>query len=209
MSQMAKHQDHRVACLTFPVTKIVLTLWVVYFRVMFQFSSPNVSVATEEDVPALRRLLDSAYRGESSRQGWTTEAHLIAGESRTNEDELFAIMRMPGSVFVVYRGEQGELIGCLNLQTHQHRVYLGMFSVSPALQGGGIGKILLRSADEWSRQKGATSIYMTVISARSELIDWYIRHGYRDTGERKKFEENAVSGRHLRNLEFMTLEKEL
>ncbi len=176
---------------------------------MFTFSSPNISIAGEEDAPALRALLDSAYRGESSTQGWTTEAHLIAGESRTNENELLSLIRLPGSVFLVYRDEHAKLIGCLNLQAHQHRVYLGMFSVSPARQGGGIGKILLMAADEWARHLGAASIYMTVISVRYELISWYMRHGYRDTGERKKFEEDPVSGRHLRALEFATLEKKL
>ncbi len=97
----------------------------------------------------------------------------------------------------------------MNLQVQKHRVYLGMFSVYPELQGAGIGKIILRSAEEYAKSQGCTHIYMSVISVRAELIAWYQRHGYVDTGERNAFKEDGLTGKHLRELEFMTLEKTL
>jgi len=169
----------------------------------------GISIATPQDVPALKNLLNSAYRGESSTKGWTTEAHLIAGNTRTNESMLHEILRMPGSIMLKYENEQGVIVGCVNLQHHQNKLYLGMLSISPELQGKGGGKRLLKAADEYAQYQKLEAIYMTVISLRTELIDWYIRHGYKDTGERKPFPEDNITGKHMRELEFMVLEKNI
>jgi ribosomal protein S18 acetylase RimI-like enzyme len=173
------------------------------------FSDPHIQFAGTADIPAIMELLNSAYRGESSRKGWTTEADLIAGNVRTDERNLSDVMAVPGSVFLKYTSEEGLIQGCVNLQVQNERVYLGMFSVNPAMQGAGIGKIILRSAEEYALSQGAASIYMSVISVRAELIAWYQRHGYADTGERKAFKEDGLTGKHMQELEFMTLEKVL
>lgn len=171
------------------------------------FSNPNISVAAIADSADIINLLNSAYRGESSKQGWTTEAHLIAGERRTDAAGLQQVMQQAGSVILKYTDAAQQVIGCVNLQQHSSKIYLGMFSVSPLQQGSGIGKQILQAAEEYARHLQCTAIYMSVIAVRSELINWYIRHGYRDTGERKPFVEDNVTGKHLQPLEFMTLEK--
>jgi ribosomal protein S18 acetylase RimI-like enzyme len=176
---------------------------------MIKFTNPYISIATLTDVTAITALLNSAYRGESSKQGWTTEAHLIAGNVRTDELNLQQVMQQPDSVVVKYSNEQQQITGCVNLQQHGNKIYLGMFSVSPQLQGFGIGKQLLKAAEEYAQQLQCTAIYMMVISARVELIDWYKRQGYKDTGERKPFIEDDLTGKHLQQLEFMVLEKPL
>jgi ribosomal protein S18 acetylase RimI-like enzyme len=84
-----------------------------------------------------------------------------------------------------------------------------MFAVDPDTQGQGIGKQLLHAADRHAQELGCRSIYMQVISVRRELIDWYIRHGYADTGERKPFLEDGLTGKHMQELEFAILEKNL
>jgi ribosomal protein S18 acetylase RimI-like enzyme len=173
------------------------------------FSNPNVGIATTTDIPAIKDLLNSAYRGEVSKQGWTTEAYLIDGDQRTDEASLKNVMGQERTVFLKYTNEQQQLIGCVNLQQQGNRIYLGMFSVSPRLQGGGIGKQLLQAAEEYASQLRCNSIYMSVVSVRSELIDWYKRHGYSETGERKPFVESADSGKHLQPLEFSILQKTL
>ncbi|HMU10030.1 MAG TPA: GNAT family N-acetyltransferase [Ferruginibacter sp.] len=173
------------------------------------FSNPAVSIATADDIPAVKDLLNSAYRGEGSKQGWTTEADLIEGDVRTDEQNLQKVIQQPGSVLLKYINEHGQLIGCVNLQQHGNRIYLGMFSVSPKLQGGGIGKQLLKASEEHAHHLQCSSIYMRVVSVRSELIDWYKRHGYADTGRRDPFEDDGTSGRHMQKLEFMVMEKQL
>ncbi|MEP7319857.1 MAG: GNAT family N-acetyltransferase [Panacibacter sp.] len=176
---------------------------------MQTFSNGNISIATITDIPALRDLLNSSYRGESARKGWTHESHLISGGVRTNDAIIQQVMQQAGSVFLKFMNEEQKIIACVNLQQHDERIYLGMFSVSPQLQGGGIGKQLLHAAEEYAKNLKCKSIYMSVISVRTELIDWYKRHGYQDTGERKPFHEDAVSGKHVQPLEFMMLEKAL
>jgi ribosomal protein S18 acetylase RimI-like enzyme len=172
----------------------------------FVFSNADIVVATIADAPAITKLLNSAYRGESSKQGWTTEAHLIAGEVRTDEDNVMKVLLQAGSVMLTFYKDE-QLTGCVNLQQHDDKIYLGMLSVSPHLQGAGIGKHLLKAAEEYAEQQKCTAVYMTVISVRTELVAWYQRHGYKGTGERKSFIEDVLSGKHLQPLEFMVMEK--
>lgn len=174
---------------------------------MYKFLNPQFAIATPADVATITALLNTAYRGESSKQGWTTEAHLIAGNVRTDEKNLLQVMQQPNSIFIKFSKEPQEIFGCVNLQQQGNKIYLGMLSVSPQLQGFGIGKQLLKAAEEYAKHLQCTTIYMLVISVRKELIDWYIRYGYNDTGERKVFIEDAISGKHLQPLAFMVLEK--
>lgn len=168
-----------------------------------------ISQAVKEDIPQIVDLLNSAYRGKRSQKGWTTEAHLIAGDVRTDEADVLNVFQQPGSVILKYTTDAGEIIGTVNLQQHKRGVYLGMFAVNPNLQGGGIGKQLLKAADEHAKKVGSATIYMSVISVRSELIDWYKRHGYAETGERKPFVQDNLTGTHLQPLEFLILEKQI
>lgn len=174
---------------------------------MHSFFNSQISTATPSDIPAIADLLNIAYRGETSRQGWTTEADLIAGNTRTDEYNVQVVMQQPGSVFLKFVNDEQQVAGCVNLQQHGEKIYLGMFSVQPHMQGSGIGKQLLQAAEEYAIQLKCKAIYMSVISVRPELISWYKRHGYADTGERNPFAEDGLTGKHLQPLEFMILEK--
>lgn len=166
-----------------------------------------ISIAERKDVPGIVQLLNQAYRGEASRKGWTTEADLIAGDVRTDEASVLKVMEQPGSIILKCCDEKETMVGTVNLQQQGSRIYLGMFAVAPYLQGKGIGKQLLEAAEIHARNNSCIAIYMHVISVRKELIDWYCRYGYRDTGERKPFAEDGLTGRHLQPLEFAVLEK--
>lgn len=172
------------------------------------FSDASIAVAGRGDFEELLRLVNSSYRGESSRRGWTTEADLIAGEVRINAVALTEVLELKNSVVLVFK-ESDVLTGCVNLQHKGDYLYLGMFAVSPEKQNAGIGKKLLLAAEELALQWQLSSIRMSVISVRSELIAWYKRNGYADTGERIPFQEDGMSGKHLRQLEFMILEKKI
>lgn len=173
------------------------------------FSNNHIAIATPEDIADIRVLLNSAYRGDESKKGWTTEADLIQGNVRTDDASLQEVMNKPGSVFLKYLDSAQKIIGCVNLQLHHPKMYLGMFSVSPGLQGGGIGKKILQAAEEYAIQLHCTTIYMSVIAVREELIDWYKRHSYCDTGKRIPFVEDGLSGKHTQMLEFMVMEKSI
>ena len=172
-------------------------------------STLNISTASTGDVTAIVTLVNSAYRGETSKQGWTTEADLLDG-IRTDEEAIAEIITRPGSVILVCRDGKNNVIGCVHLQQQEQEVYLGMLTVSPQLQGAGIGKELLKNAEWWAHQANANAIVMTVISIRSELIAWYERHGYSRTGETKAFPSSDPRfGIPKQDLEFIILKKSL
>lgn len=165
-----------------------------------------ITKATLADIPALNLLINSAYRGETSKQGWTTEANLLEGK-RTNEDELKEIFQDPKNTILKYT-ENDRVIGSVLLVEKEHQLYLGMLTVSPELQNSGIGKKMLAEAENHAKTLGLSSIIMTVISVREELIAWYKRHGYADTGEREAFPESEIHVTISKTaLEFIYLEK--
>ena len=167
-----------------------------------------ITKATLQDIPALNILINSAYRGETSKKGWTTEAHLLEGK-RTTEEELTEMIQDPKNTFLKYT-ENNQIIGSVLLVEKEHQLYLGMLTVSPELQNSGIGKKLLAEGENHAKALGLSSIIMTVVSVRSELIAWYKRHGYVDTGAREDFPSSDI---HInisdKPLEFIYLEKKI
>src|SRR5215471_7724913 len=105
-------------------------------------NDPTISIATANDIPELLVLVNSAYRGEAAKKGWTHEADLIAGEVRTDEASILKMINTPRAVFLTCRDENHNLVGCVYLQNNNGRLYLGMFAVNPELQAKGIGKRL-------------------------------------------------------------------
>jgi ribosomal protein S18 acetylase RimI-like enzyme len=167
-----------------------------------------ITKATLEDVSALNKLINSAYRGESSKKGWTTEANLLEGK-RTNEDELTEIIQNKKNTILKFT-ENNEIIGCVLLIEKEHQLYLGMLTVSPELQNSGVGKKLMQQAEIHASTLGLSKIVMTVISVREELISWYKRNGYVDTGAREPFPVSDVFSQTSKEpLEFMVLKKRI
>ncbi|MFD7130710.1 GNAT family N-acetyltransferase [Streptomyces sp. NPDC059894] len=142
--------------------------------------------ATEADVDTLVALVESAYRGESSRAGWTTEADILQGQ-RTDPEGVLDIVTSPDGL-VITAGRDGRIVACCQLEHRGDHAYFGLFAVSPAAQGGGLGRTVLAEAERRARTAwGATEMRMTVISVREDLIAWYERRGYRRTGRMTPF----------------------
>jgi GNAT superfamily N-acetyltransferase len=165
--------------------------------------------AVEADIPHLVKLLDSAYRGETSKKGWTTEADLLKGEKRTDETAVNKLMQTSGAVFLKYTDEANEILGCVFLHKIVTRLYLGMLSVSPLIQAKGIGKELMVAAEKYAREQHCSSIFMKVISVRRELVEWYERRGYFKTGQTEPFPTDERFGIQTQPLEFQIMEKNL
>ncbi|NZA27504.1 GNAT family N-acetyltransferase [Luteimonas sp. SJ-92] len=141
-----------------------------------------------EDVDAIVDLVTSAYRGESSRVGWTTEADLLDGD-RIDPDLLRADIRRPRSL-VLLAGEAGVAgpIACAHIAEEAGAGYFGMFAVRPERQGAGLGHALLGEAERVVREDWRLqAMRMTVLDVRDELIAWYERRGYRRTGRFRPF----------------------
>ena len=168
----------------------------------------HISKATTADIPSMVTLINSAYRGESSKKGWTTEADLLGGV-RTSEKTLKDTMNKPGAVILINRNDNGDITACVYLQKEPGTFYLGMLTVSPLLQAGGIGGGLLNAAEEYVKEQNGDIITMTVISVRTELIAWYERHGYTKTSETKPFPTDPAFGIPKQPLEFIVMKKKL
>ncbi|MFC8520554.1 GNAT family N-acetyltransferase [Streptomyces sp. NPDC057257] len=142
--------------------------------------------ATDADVDDLVSLVESAYRGDSSRAGWTTEADILEGQ-RTDPEGVLAVIKSPDSRLLTVERD-GVIVACCQLEHRGTHAYFGMFAVSPKLQGGGLGKVIIAEAERTVRETwGATEMHMTVISVREDLIAWYERRGYRRTGKMTPF----------------------
>lgn len=167
----------------------------------------NLRPATPNDIPALNQLVNGAYRGKSSKVGWTTEADLLDG-IRTSEASLAEMLSQPGALILV--GEvDGRLEGCVFLQPQGASLYLGMLTVRPELQGRGLGARLIAEAEAYGKSAGCKKIRMTVITVRDELIAYYKRKGFVDTGSRQAFPNDPKFGTPKRPLEFLVMEKQL
>lgn len=165
------------------------------------------SIATIEDVPQLVKLVNSAYRGDESKKGWTTEADLLDG-IRTDNEALEEMIDKPGAVIIKY-SENEEITGSVFLEKQGTELYLGMLTVKPTAQATGIGKKLVAVSEEYAKQVNCASIKMTVISSRTELISWYERQGYHNTGEKKPFPTDPRFGIPKQALEFIVMKKDL
>jgi predicted N-acetyltransferase YhbS len=147
----------------------------------------TIRTAARPDIPALHALVESAYRGDSARQGWTHEADLLGGQ-RTDAEMLGAIIDDPDQRILV-AVDGADIIGCVQIARKDHgKAYLGLLSVSPLLQASGLGKQLISAAEDAAAADfGARVMEMTVIRRRSELVAYYQRRGYSLTGEERPF----------------------
>lgn len=144
-------------------------------------------LAKAGDVPALRALVEKAYRGDSAKRGWTHEANLLDDE-RTSDAELAETIAAESSRVLLAEIE-GALAGTVTITDFGGgRAYLGMLCVDPDLQADGLGRALIADAEDMAAEEfGAKVMEMTVIDARPELIAYYERRGYARSGETRPF----------------------
>ena len=167
----------------------------------------------DSDVPAVVALMNRAYRGAGSAAAWNSEAAYIAGD-RTTADLLRADLRAsPKAQFLKWiEPADGALAGCVWLEPLEGGTwYLGSLAADPERQNEGLGRRLLAAAEEWVRAQGGTRVRMTVVNVRDTLIAWYVRRGYRPTGEIEPFPYGHNRfGTPLRDdLAFVVLERDL
>jgi ribosomal protein S18 acetylase RimI-like enzyme len=165
--------------------------------------------AVKQDAAIIANLVNSAYRGDSSRAGWTTEADLLTG-SRINAEEICSLIEADNSIILLCL-QDDVIVGCVHLEKTDDAAYLGMFVVQPGLQGAGIGKAFMQQAEMvvqvlWNVKK----MWLSVISLRSELIAYYERRGFVRTGRFKPFPaEVGDEFRIVKDLQLEEMQKQL
>jgi N-acetylglutamate synthase-like GNAT family acetyltransferase len=162
--------------------------------------------ASADDIAELHALIERCYRGEAAQAGWTNESHLFDGP-RTNAGVLAMIIADSEQCMLVAEAEEG-LIACVQVS---HRggglAYLGQLAVDPALQSAGMGRRMIEAAEAQALLHGASTMEMTVLEQRPELIAWYGRRGYAVTGETRPLP--AEAGPSKRPLALLVLVKPL
>jgi GNAT superfamily N-acetyltransferase len=172
------------------------------------FQNIVTAIATPADIPELVAHINSGYRGESSKEGWTTEADILGG-TRIDAAGIQEIIDEPNADLHIFRLPLEGLIACVYLKEAEDYIYLGMLTVRPTLQAGGMGKYILKYAETVAKEKGKNRIRMTVINIRSELIAWYNRHGYLPTGETEPWIDDIHIGERKAEIHFLVLSKQL
>lgn len=171
----------------------------------------NFSTASAKHIKDLVSFVNSAYRGDSSRSGWTTEADLLDGQ-RIDFDMLKNLLQSSENVILLAHDSEhpANLVGCVHLDFSNPKLcYLGMLTIKPGLQNHGLGRQLLEAAESLARSRSCQGMTMSVLSLRKELIDWYLRRGYQMTKEKKPFPYGDIRfGQPNRpDLEFLVLTK--
>lgn len=171
----------------------------------------HISPAAASDLPAVADLVNSAYRGESSRQGWTTEADYLGGQRTDAQILQHDLAAKPEAMLLTLRDEAGgPLLGCAWLEpANDEAWYLGMLTVRPDLQDRKLGRAMLEAAEAKAQALGARRIIMTVVQIRDTLIAWYERRGYAATGETRPFpyDDQRFGEPMPEDLAFIVLEK--
>lgn len=168
--------------------------------------------ASEADFPAIVDLVNAAYRGHGAVASWNIETGILEGTRLTESLLKEDLAAKPDAHFLITRDSQtGVIIGTVWLEPVKDDTwYLGLFTVSPALQKQHLGRALLSAAEEFARERGARSMRMGVLNVRGPLIAWYQRRGYAQTGETEPFPYGDDRfGKPLRDdLEFVVLQKQ-
>ena len=170
----------------------------------------QIRLARADDADALTELIKSAYRGEASQAGWTSEADLVEGE-RISVDQVRAMIGHGGSLMLAGENETG-VVACCQLQNRGSGLaYFGTFAVSPQDQGAGLGRQLMAEAEHQAVTAfAARRLEMTVLAQQDKLIAYYERRGFARTGETRPFPADPRYARPRRDdLYFVVLVKDL
>ncbi|UVI35412.1 GNAT family N-acetyltransferase [Brevibacterium spongiae] len=172
----------------------------------------EVTELTPADIADYVALVSSAYRGEGSKQGWTTEADILGGQ-RLDVPMAEEMLAEADSTILLVRDSQGRAVASVYVrQPTDGEAYLGVLAVSPVGQGKGVGSALINLAEAWVAERwSAHTMRMSVINKRDELIAYYERRGYERTGEVEPFPygDERFGVPKVDDLEFVLLAKPL
>jgi ribosomal protein S18 acetylase RimI-like enzyme len=130
-------------------------------------------LATADDIPALVRLINSAYR---------VAEFFVIGD-RTTVEDISTRMTTPDACFLVIdASEPRQLAGAVYVDVHEGRGHFGLLSVDPNHQGQGIGRALVRAAEDHCRAANCRSLDLEVVNLRTELPAWYQALGFEPFG---------------------------
>jgi ribosomal protein S18 acetylase RimI-like enzyme len=150
-------------------------------------------IASEADAEEVAALVNRAYRPSLQEAGWTHEANLVAGD-RTTTAQVLSLFHEQSVILLLCFNS--KIVACVHVQgSHSGATYIGMLATNPKLQAQGLGKQMLLCAEKYAAEHfNASSFKMSVLSSRPELLAFYERRGYVQTGEVEEYPLSAGVG---------------
>ncbi len=170
----------------------------------------NFAFADAKQSSEIAALVNSVYRGENSKKGWTTEADILGG-IRISGERVREIIDSENNIILLATIDD-KLIASVHLEKKGDICWLGMLSVDVDFQTFGLGKMMIEKSEVFAKETFKCSVMkMKVIGIRWELIEYYKRRGYSLAGEREDFltAENTFGEPGTQNLYFEILTKRL
>lgn len=132
-------------------------------------NSPVTRFATEQDVPEIVRIINSAFR---------VEDFFVKGD-RTTTADIAARMADPDThILVVDAADKGVLAAAVVVDVHDGRGHYAMLSVDPPFQGHGLARLLTNAVEAHCRAAGCESLDIEVVNLREELPAFYRLMGF-------------------------------
>lgn len=166
----------------------------------------NFCLATPSDASRLQQLIESSFRATDPRQNWTGDAE-DPSDFRFDISEVLSRITGPNSEILVASINENEYVACTTIYKPggPNTARVSFLAVEPRYQCGGIGRRVLRYAEEYcQRNWGATRMELDALSSREGLIAWYSRCGYRLTGEVRTWSREEEE-----DLHYVQFEKDL
>ncbi|PYS71039.1 MAG: hypothetical protein DMF69_11725 [Acidobacteria bacterium] len=133
-------------------------------------SATNLRRAELSDVPEITSLINAAFK--------IAEEFFVDG----NRISIEGVLEHFESGEFLLAEEEGKLVGCVYLEQRGDHTYLGLLSADPTIQRAGLGSRILTGAEEYCRKRGAKFMDISVVSLREELLPFYAKRGYVETG---------------------------
>ncbi len=159
--------------------------------------------AGASDIAEISKLINNSYRATSGVKGWTNESELIHGE-RVNDEDVLNIVKSRKSRIELGFNFEGLIVGCICMEEEMdNSCYISLLAVSPLVQNKGLGKLVLNQAEKICISSGYTQMRGTVIESRKELVDYYLRYGFKLTGKKESLNEKDKKGQLISLIEMV------
>jgi len=130
----------------------------------------SVRIATPADAAKITSVINSAFH---IAEGFFLDGNRI---TQTEVEEL-----LTKGAFLLAEAD-GKLDGCVYVELRGKRSYLGLLSVDPERQQGGLGSFLMNEAENYCRERGSRFMDILIVNLREELPQFYRKRGYVDNG---------------------------
>jgi GNAT superfamily N-acetyltransferase len=138
-------------------------------------------LATAADAAAIIPLVNAAFAVESFLTGTRTDQQRMAKMMQAGE-------------FLIAEDGEGQLLAAVYVELRGARGYFGMLAVDPARQGSGLGRRMIEAAENRCRRLGCNFMDITVLSLRAELLPFYQKFGYLETGREEFTSSRPLQG---------------